>query len=240
MAKLPPKRQSANPSGRSRGATVRVKTARGRTSSSNRWLQRQLNDPYVAEAKRLGYRSRAAFKIMWLDDKYKLFSKAKRIVDLGSSPGGWTQIAVERAPKGVDVLAIDLLEMPEVEGAKFMVMDFMADDAEKKLFDALGGKADLVMSDMANSATGHKQTDHLKTMAICETAFDFATKTLNPGGAFVAKVLRGGAETDLLAGLKKNFKKVHHAKPESSRSNSTELYLVALDFQPQASAKQQD
>ena len=233
MTKTPTSKPRANPSGRSRGKTVYVKSARGRKSSSTRWLQRQLNDPYVAEAKRLGYRSRAAFKLMWLDDKYHLLKNAKRIVDLGSAPGGWTQIIVERAPKGAEIVAIDILEMDEVEGANFMQMDFMADDAEKKLFSMLSGKVDLVVSDMANSATGHKQTDHLKTMAMCETAFDFAKKTLAPGGAFVAKVLRGGTEQELLADMKKHFKKIHHAKPDSSRARSTELYMVGLGFIPQ-------
>lgn len=240
MAKQPPKRATANPSGRSRGKAVRVKTARGRKNSSTRWLQRQLNDPYVAEAKRLGYRSRAAFKLIWLDDKYNLIKKAKHIVDLGSAPGGWTQVLVERAQRGTEILAIDLLEMSEVDGAKFMVMDFMSVDAEKKLHDELGGKVDLVVSDMANSATGHKQTDHLKTMALCETALDFAIKTLAPNGAFVAKVLRGGAENDLLNGLKKHFKKIHHAKPESSRKNSTELYVVATGFKALNETQKQD
>lgn len=232
MAKNPTSKQSANPSGRSRGKTVYVKNSRGRKTSSTRWLQRQLNDPFVAEAKRLGYRSRAAFKLIWIDDKYRLIKKAKRIVDLGSAPGGWSQVIVERAQKSAELVAIDILEMDEVEGVKFMQMDFMAEDAEKKLFSMLSGKVDLIVSDMANSATGHKQTDHLKTMAMCETALDFAKKTLAPGGNFVAKVLRGGTDHELLADLKKHFKKVHHAKPDSSRASSTEWYLVALDFVP--------
>jgi 23S rRNA (uridine2552-2'-O)-methyltransferase len=232
MTKTPSGKSRANPSGRSRGKTVNVKTSRGRKPSSTQWLRRQLNDPFVAEAKRLGYRSRAAFKIIWLDDKYNLIKRSRRIVDLGSAPGGWTQVIAARAPKNAEIVAIDILEMDQVEGATFMQMDFMTDEAEAKLLSLINGKVNLVVSDMANSATGHKQTDHLKTMAMCETAFDFAKKTLAPGGAFVAKVLRGGTEGELLADMKKYFKKIHHAKPDSSRSSSTELYLVGLGFTP--------
>jgi len=221
---------SSNTTGRSRGKRVRVKTARGRKTSSVRWLQRQLNDPYVAEARRQGYRSRAAFKLIWLDDKYKILKRAKRIVDLGSAPGGWTQVAVERAPKGAKIVAIDIREMDPVEGSEFIQMDFMGDEAEDRLKDAAGGPVDVVMSDMANSATGHKQTDHIRTLALVETAYDFATKVLAPGGVFVAKVLRGGTEGELLAALKKDFKSVKHVKPDSSRAESTELYLLATGF----------
>jgi len=221
---------SSNTTGRSRGKRVRVKTARGRKTSSVRWLQRQLNDPYVAEARRQGYRSRAAFKLIWLDDKYKILKRAKRIVDLGSAPGGWTQVAVERAPKGAKIVAIDIREMDPVEGSELIQMDFMGDEAEDRLKDAAGGPVDVVMSDMANSATGHKQTDHIRTLALVETAYDFATKVLAPGGVFVAKVLRGGTEGELLAALKKDFKSVKHVKPDSSRAESTELYLLATGF----------
>ena len=226
------KKGEGNPTRRSRGKRVRVKTARGRKTSSTRWLQRQLNDPYVAEARRQGYRSRAAFKLTWMDDKYHFLKKAKRIVDLGSAPGGWTQVAVERAPKNARIVAIDIREMDPVEGAEFIEMDFMADDAEERLIEAAGGAVDVVMSDMANSATGHKQTDHLRTMALVETAYDFARKVLAPGGIFIAKVLRGGTEGELLAALKRDFKTVRHVKPDSSRSESTELYLFASGFRP--------
>ena len=216
--------------GRTRGAHVRVKTARGRKLSSTRWLERQLNDPFVAEARRLGYRSRAAFKLVWLDDKYKLLKGKKRIVDLGCAPGGWTQVIVERADKDAQVVGIDLREMESVPGADLIIMDFMTDDAEKELLERLGGPVDVVLSDLANYATGHKQTDHLRTMALCETALDFAMKVLAPGGTFVAKVLRGGAEADLLNALKKNFKSIKHTKPDASRKESTELYVVAQGF----------
>jgi 23S rRNA (uridine2552-2'-O)-methyltransferase len=222
--------KTANPSGRSRGKRVRVKTARGRKASSTRWLQRQLNDPFVAEARRLGYRSRAAFKLIWLDDKFDLLKRANRIIDLGAAPGGWTQVAVERTGGKAQILAIDLLEMTPIAGADLRVLDFMADDAEEKLFAALGGPADLVMSDLANAATGHRRTDQLRTMALAETALDFAIKALAPGGAFIAKVLQGGAEDDLLGLLKSSFKSVRHAKPDASRSESKELYVVASGF----------
>ena len=221
---------SANTTGRSRGKKVRVKTARGRKSSSTRWLQRQLNDPYVAEANRLGYRSRAAFKLVWLDDKFKFLKDAKRVVDLGSAPGGWTQVAVQRMSKNGQIVAIDLREMDEVEGAEFTIMDFTDEGADVKLMDMLGGPVDVVMSDMANYATGHKSTDHLRTMALCEMAFDFGKGVLAKDGCFIAKVLRGGTEDVLLKELRKNFKKVHHAKPDASRKESTELYVVALGF----------
>ncbi len=220
----------SNPSGRSRGKTVRVKTARGRKSSSTRWLQRQLNDPFVAEAQRLGYRSRAAFKFIWIDDKFNILKGAKRILDLGSAPGGWTQIAVKRLHKGAEVVAIDILEMEPVQGATFIQMDFMADDAEQKIFEVIGGPVDLVMSDLANYATGHKGTDQLRTMALCETAADFAIKVLAPKGKFVCKVLHGGVDGDLMALLKANFRTVRHVKPDATRAESKEQYLLATGF----------
>ena len=221
---------SGDPRGRSRGKRVRVKTARGRKASSTRWLERQLNDPYVTEARRLGYHSRAAFKLMWLDDKFRLLGQGKRVLDLGAAPGGWTQVAIERQAGKGTVLAIDKLEMEAIAGANILQMDFMDDDAEKRLLEVLDGPVDLVLSDMAAPTTGHRQTDHLRTMVLCEAALDFATRVLRPGGHFVVKVLRGGTEADLLAKAKKNFTKIHHAKPPASRSGSTELYLVALGF----------
>lgn len=215
---------------RTRGAKVRVKTARGRKTSSTRWLQRQLNDPYVAEAQRLGYRSRAAFKLAELDEKFDLLRGAKRIADLGCAPGGWAQIIMERCPKSVELVGVDLQEVEPLAGARFEVMDFMDEGADERLKSWLGGPADLVLSDMANSATGHKTTDHIRTMALCEAALDFAIDVLAPGGAFVAKVLQGGSDPNLMKRLKANFTKVHHAKPPSSRQESTEWFVVALGF----------
>jgi 23S rRNA (uridine2552-2'-O)-methyltransferase len=222
--------RTSDPRGRTRGGRVRVKTARGRKLSSKLWLERQLNDPYVAEAKRLGYRSRAAFKIRDIDDKYSLFKSARRIVDLGAAPGGWTQIAVERTRAGAEIVGIDLLEMEPIGGATLLVGDFMSDAGLQALHAALGGPADLVLSDMANSATGHRRTDQLRTMALAEAAHDFAREILAPGGGFVAKVLQGGADADLLAALRQDFAKVHHVKPPSSRADSTEWYVVARGF----------
>lgn len=223
-------KKTIDPRGRSRGKHIKVKNARGKSTSQVRWLERQLNDPYVAEANRLGYKSRAAFKLIWLDDKYKILKGAKRIVDLGCAPGGWLQIAEQRTPKGTQILGIDIRDMEPVQGTEFIMMDFMADDAEQRLFDALGGPVDCVISDMANSATGHKQTDHLRTMALIETGLDFALKVLVPGGSYTAKVLRGGTEGELLKILKTNFKTVKHGKPDSSRKESTELYVIAQGF----------
>lgn len=225
-------RSSRDPRSRSRGKRVRVKTARGRKISSTRWLERQLNDPFVAEARRLGYRSRAAFKLTGIDDKFRILGKARCIVDLGTAPGSWAQVVAERAPKGAKLLGIDLLDVEPVVGAEFWKMDFLAADAEERLIAALDGHADLVLSDMANAATGHQQTDHLKTMALCEAAYEFARKVLTPGGVFVGKVLRGGTEDQLLAAMKKNFTAVRHFKPDASRQESSELYVVATGFRP--------
>ncbi|EMD82195.1 RlmE family RNA methyltransferase [Pacificimonas flava] len=218
-------------SGGRRGAagTVRVKTARGRSNSSTRWLQRQLNDPYVKEAKAQGYRSRAAFKLKELDEKFGLLKQASRVVDLGAAPGGWTQVVLERRPKA-RVAAIDLLDMDPIEGAEILTMDFMADEAPDALMQALGGPADLVLSDMAANTIGHKQTDHLRTMALVETAMDFAVDALAPGGAFVAKVLAGGADSALVSELKRRFTSVKHVKPPASRKGSSEWYVVAQGF----------
>lgn len=221
---------SRDPRSRSRGKHIRVKTARGRKLSSTRWLERQLNDPFVAEARRLGYRSRSAFKLIGIDDKFQILRRARRIVDLGAAPGGWAQIIIERAPKGTMLLGVDLQDVEPLEGARFLKMDFLGEDAEQLLMAALDGPADLVLSDMANAATGHRQTDHLKTMALCETALEFALQALAPGGAFVAKVLRGGTEDQLLTAMKKNFDMVRHFKPTASRQESSELFVVATGF----------
>lgn len=220
---------------RSRGAKVRVKTARRRSASSARWLERQLNDPYVAEAKRLGYRSRAAFKLAELDDRFGFLKGAGRILDLGAAPGGWVQVARERAGPDARIVAVDLLSMEAVGGAEILELDFMADDAPERIREALGGPADVVLSDMAASTTGHKQTDHLRTMALLEAAYDFALEILAPGGAFVAKVLRGGTEAELLGAMKQHFESVRHVKPPASRKESTELYVVATGFRPDLS-----
>lgn len=217
----------SDPRGRSRGGKVRVRTARGRKTSSTRWLQRQLNDPYVAEARRQGYRSRAAFKLLDLDDKYHLLDGARRVVDLGAAPGGWSQVAAQRLKAGADIVAIDLTAIEPIAGVRFLQMDFMDPAAPDRLKAALDGPVDVVLSDMANAATGHKQTDHLKTMALAEAALDFAVQVLAPGGRFVAKVLRGGSDGQLLDALKRHFGEVRHAKPPSSRKESTEWYVVA-------------
>lgn len=198
--------------------TVRVKTSKYRDKSSNKWLARQLNDPYVAESKRLGYRSRAAFKLIQLDEKYKFLGKGKRIVDLGCAPGGWTQVAVMRNKGTGKVVGIDILETQPVEGATLIQQDFTEDEAAEKLKILLDGEADIVMSDMAANTTGHQQTDHLRTIALVEIAYTFAKEVLAEGGIFIAKVFKGGAEAGLLADIKKNFRKVSHCKPDASRA----------------------
>jgi 23S rRNA (uridine2552-2'-O)-methyltransferase len=213
---------------------VRVKTGKGRTVSQKAWLERQLNDPYVAEAKRLGLRSRAAFKLAEIDDKYHFLKPGGRVVDLGAAPGGWSQVAVERvrAKEGNGrIIAIDMHGMDAIPGVTIFHKDFLEDDAPALLIEALGGeKADVVMSDMAAHATGHRQTDHLKVIALAEAAFDFAQDVLKPGGAFLAKVLRGGTEGELLTALKQRFATVKHVKPKSSREDSAELFVLALGF----------
>ncbi|TCS62967.1 RlmE family RNA methyltransferase [Varunaivibrio sulfuroxidans] len=227
---------AAQSGGAGRDITHRVKSAKGRKTSSTRWLQRQLNDPYVHEAKRRGYRSRAAFKLIELDDRFKFLKPGSRVLDLGAAPGGWTQVAIERikpSPSGYGggkVVAIDIQEMDPLPGADCLHMDFMDDDAPERLKTALGGAADVVMSDMAAPATGHPGTDHLRIMALCETALDFALQVLAPEGVFLAKVFQGGSEQTLLAQLKKDFKTVKHAKPPASRSGSAEMYVIALGF----------
>ncbi|MEQ8665972.1 MAG: RlmE family RNA methyltransferase [Rhodospirillales bacterium] len=215
-----------------RNLTQRVKSAKGRKLSSTRWLQRQLNDPYVAEAQARGYRSRAAFKLLELDDRFKFLAPGKRVVDLGAAPGGWTQVAVERVLKGDKgkVVGIDISEMEPVAGASTLQGDFLADDAPERLREILDGPADVVLSDMAAPSTGHPSTDHLRIMGLCEAALMFAEEVLAPGGAFVAKVLQGGTENQLLADMKRNFDVVRHAKPPASRADSAEMYVVALGF----------
>jgi 23S rRNA (uridine2552-2'-O)-methyltransferase len=207
----------------------RVKTAKGRTASQVRWLERQLNDPYVRQAKADGYRSRAAYKLIELDEKFGLLKGATRVVDLGIAPGGWAQVVRAKSPKA-QVVGIDLLPVDPLEVVTIFQMDFMADAAPQALADALGGAPDLVMSDMAANTVGHKQTDHLRTMGLVEAAAWFAVENLAPGGAFVAKVLAGGTDTDLLALLKKHFTTVKHAKPPASRKDSSEWYVVAQKF----------
>ncbi len=208
-------------------AKTRVKTARGRKTSSTNWLKRQLNDPYVQEAKKLGYRGRAAFKIKEIDEKLGLFKKGMKIVDLGSAPGGWSQIASEKKCR---VVATDLLEMDEVPMVDFIQMDFMDNDAPDKLKAMLDGKADVVMSDMAPNTIGHKQTDHIRIMAVVEAAHLFATEVLKPEGIFIAKVFQGGAQNEMVALLKKDFKTVKHIKPKASRKESSEQYVIASGF----------
>ena len=207
----------------------RVRTARGRTASSTRWLERQLNDPYVKRAKAEGYRSRAAYKLIELDQRFALLKGVKRIVDLGAAPGGWTQVARQKAPQAA-VVGIDLLATDPIDGAILLQMDFMDDAAPAALADALGGPADLILSDMAANTVGHPQTDHLRTMGLVEAAMEFAVATLVPGGAFVAKVPAGGADARLVAALKQGFATVKHAKPPASRKGSSEWYVVAQGF----------
>jgi 23S rRNA (uridine2552-2'-O)-methyltransferase len=228
-----------NTSGRGqRDLFVKVKSARGRRLSSTRWLQRQLNDPYVKRAQAEGYRGRAAYKILELDDKYRFLVPGARVVDLGCAPGGWLQVAVkrvnalgERKGKAIGtVLGIDLQEMEPLAGTELHQLDFMIDDADDRVKEWLGGKADVVMSDMAASSSGHKQTDHLRIISLCEAAAYFAFDVLEPGGTFVAKVLAGGAEGDLQKLLKQKFTKVANVKPPSSRSDSSEKFVVATGF----------
>jgi len=211
------------------GLHTRVKTARGRKVGSTKWLQRQLNDPYVKRAKAEGYRSRAAYKLIELDERFGFLKGTKRVVDLGIAPGGWSQVVRQRLPQAT-VVGIDLLPTDPIEGVAIFEMDFMADEAPDRLAEALGGPADLVLSDMAANTVGHPQTDHLRTMGLVEAALQFATEILRPGGAFVAKVLAGGADSALVAELKRNFATVKHAKPPASRKGSSEWYVVAQGF----------
>ncbi len=217
-----------------RDLTTHVKTSKGRKISSTRWLQRQLNDPYVKMAKAAGYRSRAAYKILEIHDKYKVFSKGQIVVDIGAAPGGWSQIAAEKIsatkPWGGRVLAIDLLEMDSIPGVTNLCQDFLSFSQKDALSWLQGKKIDVVLSDMAASSSGHAPTDHLRIMQLCEDAFFFAKDNLKEGGSFIAKTLRGGAENELLSMLKVSFKQVKHFKPKSSRSDSAEMYLVCLGY----------
>jgi 23S rRNA (uridine2552-2'-O)-methyltransferase len=208
---------------------IRVKTARGRTAQSNRWLARQLNDPYVKKAKAEGYRSRAAYKLIELDERFGFLKSAKRVIDLGIAPGGWSQVVRKLRPQAA-IVGIDLLPVDPIDGVAIAQMDFMDDAAPAWLTDTLGGKADLVLSDMAANTVGHQQTDHLRTMGLVESAVDFACEVLAPGGHFVAKSLAGGSDADLVATLKRNFTSVRHAKPPASRTGSSEWYVVAMGF----------
>ncbi|WP_298215353.1 RlmE family RNA methyltransferase [Acidocella sp.] len=218
-SRLPPRREA-----------VRLKNARRLSVSSQRWLQRQLNDPYVAAAKAQGWRSRAAFKLIELDDKFELIRKGARVVDLGAAPGGWSQVALARG--AARVAGIDLLPIEPVPGADFIEADFMAEGMEARLVALLGGQADIVLSDMAPNTSGHVATDHLRIMALAETALAFACDILAPGGAFVAKLFQGGAEREMLTTLKQRFRQVRHAKPPASRKDSKEMYVVATGFRP--------
>jgi 23S rRNA (uridine2552-2'-O)-methyltransferase len=211
------------------GLRTRVKTAKGRKVGSTRWLERQLNDPYVKRAKAEGYRSRAAYKLIELDERFGFLKGVKRVVDLGVAPGGWSQVVRQKSP-GAAVVGIDLLPTDPLEGVTLFQMDFTGEEAPERLREALGGPADLVLSDMAANTVGHPQTDHLRTMALVEAGLEFATEVLRPGGAYVGKVLAGGADNALVAALKKNFTAVKHAKPPASRKGSSEWYVIAQGF----------
>lgn len=214
-----------------RMTTVRVKTAKKRTTSSTKWLARQLNDPYVLAAKRDGYRSRAAYKLLELDEKYKILRSGMRVVDLGAAPGGWSQVVMAKIGQNKgQLVALDILPMDAITGAEIIEADFTADDAPEKIIALLKGKADVVLSDMAAPTTGHQATDHLRIVALADMAYDFAARILAPKGAFVCKLFQGGAQQDLLTKLKRDFTTVKHAKPPASRSDSAETYVVAQGF----------
>lgn len=218
----------------SRASHVRLKKTKGRKQSSRHWLERQLNDPFVREAKAKGYRSRAAFKLVELDDKFHFLKSGARVLDLGAAPGGWSQVAAKRAgAKGI-VVAADILEIAPLPGVTVLKADLSEPDSLKKLQDALGGPADVVLSDMAASTTGHRATDHLRTIALLEAALEVAAAVLKPGGTFIGKVFHGGATGELLARIKKMFRDVKHVKPRASRAESVELYLVALSYRGHA------
>ena len=221
--------KARKPSGGGRGLAVRVK-AKGRTLSSQNWLKRQLNDPYVAQAKRDGLRSRAAFKLIEIDDKHHVLKSGARVLDLGAAPGGWSQVAAKRVGARGRVVAIDVLDMDAIPGVDFARLDFLDADAPDRLKVMLGGPADVVLSDMAANTTGHRQTDHLKIVALVEAAAEFAREVLKPGGSFLSKVIQGGTEGALLAALKRDFTSVKHVKPAASRADSAELYVLATGF----------
>ena len=219
-------------SGRSQGGKTRVKTGRGRTTSSVRWLERQLNDPYVKAAKAAGYRSRAAFKLKELDERFDLLKNATRVVDLGCAPGGWCQVVKGRKPKA-RVVGVDILEVEPLPGVELILGDICEEATAERIRSLLDGRADVVLSDMAANTVGHKQTDHLRTMGLIEAGLEMALEILEPGGTFVAKVLAGGADSHLLTRLKQRFKVVKHAKPPASRKDSSEWYVIAQDFRPE-------
>ncbi len=210
-----------------------IRTAKGRKVSSTRWLERQLNDPYVKRARAENYRSRAAYKLIELDERFALLKGVKAVIDLGIAPGGWSQVVRRKAPQAA-IVGIDLLPTDPIDGVAILQMDFMDEAAPAKLQDALGGPADLVLSDMAANTVGHQQTDHLRTMALVEAGLEFATEVLGPGGAYVAKVLAGGADNQLVAEMKRHFTSVKHAKPPASRKDSSEWYVVAQGFKGRA------
>ncbi len=224
---------SGGGSGRLVQGRQRVKTARNRSAQSTRWLERQLNDPYVRRAKAEGYRSRAAYKLLELDERFALLKGVKRVIDLGIAPGGWTQVVRRRAP-GAAIVGLDLLPVDPIDGATILQLDFMADEAPERLMAELGGAPDLVLSDMAANTVGHPQTDALRTMGLVEAALAFAIEVLQPGGAFVAKVFAGGADSALVAEMKRNFATVKHAKPPASRKGSVEWFVVAQGFKGRA------
>ncbi len=216
-----------------RALKTRIKKKRGLKNSSRRWLERHLNDPYVHRSKAEGYRSRAAFKLIEIDDRHTLLKTGAKVIDLGAAPGGWSQVAARRTgstDENPSIVAIDYLDMDPVPGTIFLKMDFLEPDAPEKLMEALGGAPDLVLSDMAAPTTGHRRTDHIRTMHLCEVAADFAISVLRPGGHFLAKTFQGGTENQLLDMLKKRFASVHHVKPPASRDESVELYLLAKSF----------
>jgi 23S rRNA (uridine2552-2'-O)-methyltransferase len=226
MAKQP------GPPGVTRSLGVRLRTANKRTIGSQKWLERQLNDPYVAAARAQGFRSRAAFKLIEMDDKYKLLRRGCRVVDLGAAPGGWSQVAVQRG--AASVVGLDLLPIDPVPGARFLQGDFLDPEMPDRLRALMGGLADVVLSDMAPNTTGHGATDHIRIVALAELAFEFAQQVLAPGGAFVTKVFQGGSEQQLLAPMKRRFATVRHVKPPASRKDSSELYVVATGFRGEA------
>jgi 23S rRNA (uridine2552-2'-O)-methyltransferase len=235
--KAPKGKPAKGGAGAMRVLKAKVKKKSGLKESSRRWLQRHINDPYVQRSKAEGYRSRAAYKLIEIDDRYKILKPNARIIDLGAAPGGWCQVAAARtksSPEKPNVVGIDYLEMDAVPGAAVLMMDFLDDAAPGKLIEALGGEPDVVLSDMAAPTTGHRRTDHIRTMHLCEVAADFAVSVLKPGGHFLAKTFQGGTEASLLDMLKRNFKSVHHVKPPASRDESVELYLLAKDFKGRA------
>jgi 23S rRNA (uridine2552-2'-O)-methyltransferase len=237
-SKTPKSRRASGPGADGRALKVKVKKAKGRSTSSVRWLDRQLNDPYVAAAKRDGLRSRAAYKLMEIDDAHSILQPAQTVVDLGAAPGGWSQIAANRVNAGTGagrVIAVDLLAMEALPGVDFIQLDFDDEHAPLAIEELLGGaKVDVVLSDMAAASTGHRQTDHLRIVGLCEEALDFARTILKPGGTFLAKVLQGGTEKALLTAMKQDFERVRHVKPQASRAQSSELYVLAQGFRATA------